>query len=82
MERMRSSEDVHATASQRLILRGERYRTAAACACKIGSLSVAITLDPQVRFFQTQRRYTDLNQAEHFFPAGFFASSGPAIPSL
>jgi hypothetical protein len=38
-------------------------------------------LDEQVRFFKTGRRYTDLNQAEDIFPAGFFTSSGPGNPN-
>jgi hypothetical protein len=38
-----------------------------------------IYLAKVANFFQTQCRSTDLNQAEDIFPAGFFASSGPAI---
>ena len=47
-------------------------------ACRSQLLLASILLDRQARFFKTRRRYADLNQAEGFFPAGFFAFSGPS----
>jgi hypothetical protein len=40
--------------------------------------NVRIGLTIQRNLLQTRRRSTDLNQAQGFLPARFFASSGPA----